>query len=64
MTFIILGKSLVYWLGLITLISFTYQLYLGYSLSHGKSELFTRHRTNAFVLTVLIFLYTILSLIY
>ena len=50
MIFLFLGKPLVFWLGLITLASFVWQLYLGYKLAHGRSDLFKYHRLNAFVL--------------
>ena len=50
----ILSKPLVFWLGLITLISFLYQIYLGYKLSHGRSDYFNCHRINAFILLTLV----------
>jgi hypothetical protein len=64
MIFLILGKPLIFWLGLITLISFSYQIYLGYMLSHGRSDLFKYHRINAFMLIFLVSVYAILSLMY
>ena len=54
MIFLILGKPLVFWVGFITFASFIMQLYLGYRLSHGRSDLFTYHRSNAVVLACLV----------
>ncbi len=54
MIFLVFGKPLVFWLGLITLCSFVFQIYLGYRLSHGRSDLFKYHRLNAVVLCCLV----------
>jgi hypothetical protein len=54
MVFIVLGKPLVFWFGLITLCSFILQIYLGYRLSHGRSDLFKYHRLNAIILSCLV----------
>lgn len=59
MIVIILGKPLVFWLGLVTLASFIWQLYLGYGLTHGRSYLFTYHRLNAAILASLVLLHLI-----
>lgn len=61
MVFIIFGKPLVFWLGLITLVSFILQIYLGYRLTHGRSDLFNWHKLNAFILSCLFFTYLILD---
>lgn len=61
MVFIIFGKPLVFWFGLITLISFILQIYLGYRLSHGHPELFKYHRLNAIVLMCLVLVHLTLG---
>jgi len=61
MIFIIFGKPLVFWLGLITLISFITQITLGYMLSHGRSGLFKYHRLNAIILSCLVLIHLTLG---
>lgn len=61
MIILIFGKPLVFWLGLITFISFMYQMYLGYKLSHGRSDLFKYHRLNAFLLSCLVLIHLMLG---
>lgn len=61
MIIILLGKPLVFWLGIITLISFSVQIYLGFQLSHGRSELFKYHRLNAVILSFLVLVHLILG---
>jgi hypothetical protein len=61
MVFILFGKPLVFWLGLITLISFVYQIYLGYKLTHGRSDLFKYHKINAIVLSCLVLIHLTLG---
>ena len=48
MIILLFGKPLVFWLGLITLISFICQITLGYLLSHGRSDLFKYHKITRF----------------
>lgn len=61
MIFIFLGKPLVFWLGLITLCSFIFQIYLGYKLTHGRADLFRYHRINAFILCILVLIHLTLG---
>jgi hypothetical protein len=61
MAFLVFGKPLVFWLGLITLTSFIFQIYLGYRLSHGRSDLFKYHRLNAGILVSLVIIHLILG---
>lgn len=61
MAFIVFGKPLVLWLGLITLGSFIFQIYLGYRLSHGRSDLFKYHRLNAALLLGLVLVHLTLG---
>ena len=61
MIIIVFGKPLVFWLGLITLCSFILQIYLGYRLSHGRSDLFKYHRLNAAVLVCLVLIHLTLG---
>ena len=62
MIFLILGKPLVFWLGIIILISLFLQMFLGYKLSHGRSDYFKMHRINSFILSALVAIYAILNL--
>lgn len=61
MAFILFGKPLVFWLGLVTLASFITQMYLGFKLSHGRSDFFTAHRLNAGVLACLVMIHLTLG---
>lgn len=62
MIYILLGKPLVFWVGIITLISFSYQLYLGIRLANGRFDLLPRHRKNAFLLSVIVIIHLLLGL--
>lgn len=64
MIFLILGKPLVFWLGIIIIISLLYQMFLGYKLSHGRSDYYKIHGINAFILSTLVAVYAILNLTY
>jgi hypothetical protein len=61
MIFILFGKPLVFWLGLITLASFITQITLGYLLSHGRSDLFKYHKMNAIFLSILVLIHLTLG---
>ncbi len=63
MFFIILGKPLVFWLGLVALADFSLQLYLGYKLVHGRPDLFSFHKWNAVVLMCIVFIHLTLGLL-
>ena len=61
MILLVFGKPLVFWLGLITLCSFSLQIYLGVKLSHGRSDLFKYHRLNAALLVILVLIHLTLG---
>lgn len=56
---IIFSKLLIFWIGLITFCSLILQIYLGYRLTHGRSDLFNWHKLNALILSCLILLHLI-----
>jgi hypothetical protein len=59
---LLFGKPLVFWFGLIALVSFVLQIYLGYRLSHGHPELLKYHRLNAIILACIVGVHIILGL--
>lgn len=62
MIYILLGKPLVFWVGIIALASFSYQIYLGIKMTKGRFDLLPRHRLNAFVLSVIVVIHLLLGL--
>lgn len=62
MIYILFGKPLVFWLGTVAFISFSYQIYLGIKMSRGRLDLLPRHRLNAFVLSVIVIIHLFLGL--
>jgi hypothetical protein len=63
MFFIILGKPLVFWMGLVALISFCTQLYLGYKMVHGHPDYFNAHKINAIILSGIVLVHLTLGLL-
>lgn len=63
MMFILFGKPIVFWLGSIALISFIYQLYLGYGMTRGHTDYYRKHKINARILTVLVIIHIIFGII-
>jgi hypothetical protein len=63
MFFIIFGKPLVFWLGLMALASFSWQIYLGYGLTHGHPDYFPKHKINAIILSCIVLVHLILGLL-
>lgn len=63
MIIILFGKPLVFWMGIIALISFSYQIYLGLKMTKGgRYDLLPRHRLNAFILSGIVIIHLILGL--
>jgi len=62
MIYIFLGKPLVFWIGIVALASFSYQMYLGMQLKKGRFDLLPRHRLNAFVLSFIVIVHLLLGL--
>jgi hypothetical protein len=63
MIIILFGKPLVFWFGLLALISFSAQIYLGLKMIKGRPEFFKYHRLNAFLLCFIVAIHLILALI-
>jgi len=62
MIFILFGKPLVFWAGLLALLSFSLQIYLGVKMIKGQPELLKYHRLNAFILCFIVLVHLILGL--
>lgn len=62
MVYELFGKPAVFWVGLVTLLSFMYQLYSGYWLSHGRRDYFTKHKINSGILFCLVLVHMIFGL--
>lgn len=63
MIFIIAGKSLAFWLGLLALASLIVQLYVGYKLTRGRPDWFKLHRYNAIVLGSIVGAHVVFNLL-
>jgi hypothetical protein len=63
MIFILFGKPLVFWLGLLALLSFSTQIYLGIKMTHGHPEILKYHRLNAFILCFIVIVHLTLGLL-
>ncbi|MFA5942367.1 MAG: plastocyanin/azurin family copper-binding protein [Candidatus Paceibacterota bacterium] len=62
MTFIILGKPLLFWFGLLAIVSLIFQFYLGYKITHGRSDWFKYHKLNAGILGLLVGVHVLFGL--
>jgi len=62
MIYILFGKPLVFWFGIIAFISFSFQIYSGWQVHKGKYYLFKYHRLNAFILSVIVIVHLLLGL--
>ncbi len=63
MFIILFGKPLVFWLGLMTLVSFIVQVYTGYKVAHGRSDYFKYHKINIVILCTLVLIHLTLGLL-
>lgn len=63
MIIILLGKPLVFWLGLLALLFFTLQVYSGVKMVKGKPELLKYHKTNAIILCLIVAVHLVLGLL-
>lgn len=63
MIIILFGKPLVFWFGIIALISFCIQIYLGAKMVKGHPELLKYHKINAAVLCFIVAIHLSLGLI-
>lgn len=62
MIIILWGKPLVFWVGIVVLLFFSLQIYLGARMMKGHPELLKYHRMNAFILCVIVIIHLILGL--
>jgi len=62
MIFILFGLPLVFWVGIVALISFSLQIYLGLKMMHGHPEYLKYHRLNAFILCGIVAVHIVLGL--
>ena len=62
MIIILFGKPLVFWFGLLALIFFSLQIYLGFKMVKGRPEFFKYHRLNAFILCFIVIIHLTLAL--
>ena len=63
MIIILFGKPLVFWFGLLALVSFAWQIYLGVKMTKGHPELLKYHRLNAMILCVIVGIHLVLGLL-
>ncbi len=59
---ILFGKPLVFWVGILTLLLFSFQIYLGLKMVKGHPELLKFHRINAFILCLIVVIHLVLGL--
>ncbi len=62
MIYILFGKPLVFWFGIIAFMLFFYQIYLGLKMAKGNFGLLPRHRFNAFILFAIVIIHLLLGL--
>jgi len=62
MIVLLFGKPLVFWLGIIVLVFFVLQIYLGVAMVRGNIKLLKYHKLNALVLSLLVIFHLILAL--
>ena len=60
---LLFGKPLVFWIGLIALLLFSLQIYLGIMMKKGHPEYFKYHGINAFILATIVIVHLTLGLI-
>ena len=63
MVIILLGKPLVLWFGLLALLSFSLQIYLGLKMVKGRPDLLKYHKLNAAVLCFIVAVHIVLALL-
>jgi hypothetical protein len=54
MEIILLEKSLFFWAGILSLLSLSWQIYLGIKITKGRPGLLNRHKLNAIILCFVI----------
>jgi hypothetical protein len=63
MIIILLGKPLVFWFGIIALLSLSLQIYLGARMMKGHPEFLKYHKLNAATLCFIVGVHLILGLL-
>ena len=62
MLFLLFGKPLVFWMGILALILFIGQIYLGVAVTRGKVHFLPYHKINALILSLIVLFHLILAL--
>jgi hypothetical protein len=62
MIIILFGKPLVFWVGILALLFFSLQIYLGVKMTKGHPGLLKYHRLNAVVLCFIVAIHLVLGL--
>ncbi len=62
MIFIILGKPIVFWLGLLALIFFLIQISTGILMTKGHPKMFKYHKISAIIFSIIVLLHVLFAL--
>lgn len=62
MFIIIFGKPLAFWVGILALLSLSWQIYLGMRMIKGRPGLLRYHKFNAGILIFIVIIHAILAL--
>jgi hypothetical protein len=62
MIIILFGKPLVFWVGILALLFFSLQIYLGIKMTKGRRDFFKYHKLNAFILCLIVVVHLIFGL--
>lgn len=62
MIIILFGKPLVFWIGLLALVSFSLQIYLGVKMVKGRPDFLKYHKLNAAILCFIVLVHLTLGL--
>jgi hypothetical protein len=63
MIIILLGKPLVFWLGILAFFSFSLQIYLGVVMVKGRPGLLKYHKLNAAILCSIVAVHIVFGLL-
>jgi len=63
MVIILFGKPLVFWFGILALLSFSLQIYLGMKMVKGRPDLLKYHKFNAVILCSIVAVHLVSALI-
>jgi len=63
MIILLFGKPLVFWAGILALLSFSFQIYSGMKMTKGHPKFFKYHKLNAIILSFIVVIHLVLGLI-